>query len=243
MKTYKIEAYGYGGELAIGECNPAFVEYWNDIVNAEGDSDLVDSLYNMGEYEHDPEDALIDPETPPLPFIEDDFKPYFEFDELEHRTSVFSDGKFKVVEIDPETGEETGNFDEEFEFNDFRVLASREAYLTDCGESPEPDNENFVPVLSCFGSEKGLFWTATFETEEFNPDLLAFTLLESNLAELIDGVFYNFKELEMDHDELSTTGKGLSVTVGWMNKDWHDKEIGYIDEALADWKEELESEE
>lgn len=241
MKTFLIEAYGYGGELVLGDCNPAFVAHWHSIVQEDGDAELIESLYALEDYDDEPEDALENPDVPPVPFVDGDFKAWFEFDNIEHVSGVFSDSMIRVFEIDPETGEPNGNFDAEYNINDFRSIASREAYFTSTDVSPEPDNNNYVPVLSVCSSEKGGFWSTTFEAEEFNPALLGFVMLESSLAELVDSVYYDFKELEMNYDNMSTTGKGMYAAVGWMNKEWHDDSVTYMDEALAEWKEEIEA--
>lgn len=242
MKTFLIEAYGYGGELVLGECNPAFVAHWKPIVQEDGDAELIETLHELDNYEDEPEDALADPDAPPVPFVNGEYKTWFDFDNIEHVSGVFSDSMIRVCEIDPETGEENGNFEAEYEISEFRTIASREAYFTDSDVSPEPDNKNYVPVLSVMSSEKGSFWSTTFEAEEFNPALLGVVVLESTLAEFVDGVYYNFKELELDYDYVSTTGKGMYASVGWMNKEWHDDTVTCIDEALAEWKEEIEIE-
>lgn len=242
-KNFRIEAFGYGGELVIGRCNPAFVAHWAPIVQDEGDGDLIELIFNMDEFDDAPEDALVDPEGDIMPFVEDP-KAWHDFDDVEHLSGVFSDSSFRVVEVDDDGNEVEGGFEQEYCLSDFRTLACREAYHQDIPESPEPDNENYIPVLSCFSSEKGSFWTATFTAESFQPELLAFTVLETSLAELVESVFYNFEELEMDHDMYSTSGKGMYASVGWMNSDWHDASISesYLSDAMEEWKYDLEEE-
>ena len=56
----------YGGELVVGTVTKAFVDYWNPIVDEDGDGDLIDFLTD---YDYEPGDIseIEDPEAMPLP--------------------------------------------------------------------------------------------------------------------------------------------------------------------------------
>ena len=241
MKTFRIEAYGYGGELVLGKCNPAFVAHWQPILEEEGDGELLELVLDLESFDDEPEDALVDPESPILPFEDGVVKPWHDFDDIEHHSGIFADSSFRIVEIDDDGNEVNGGFDQTFNVSDFRTLGCREAYHENVDENPESENKNYVPVLSCFSSEKGSFWTAIFNAENFDPNMLAFVTLESNLAEMVESVFYNFEQLEIEHDG-STTGKGFYASVGWMNTQWHDSSFTYLEDALQEWKDELGTE-
>jgi len=48
------------------------------------------------------------------------------------------------------------------------------------------------------------------------------TLVASNVAEIVEDVWYDREKLECNQDWCDTRSKGDWVQVGWFNKDWHD---------------------
>jgi hypothetical protein len=236
---YMIQGVGYGGELVVGEVNAAFVEYWQPIVEEEGDSDLVEALFDgCWDDDEEPDDALLDPESPPLPT--EDFVPgdWYDIDNFEHSNSTFADSYLEVYQIDDNDLEIDGT-NVRLNISDHDSIYSRECYF---GEERD-DSDEVVPVLSMMSSEKGGFWNVVLELDEpFDPKLLAFGSLESNLCELTDAVFYNGVELDMEYDFCDTTGKGTYAAVGYLNKKWHDAVITpeHMQEMIADWRECLE---
>ena len=110
MAKYKYNLYAerYGGETVIGEVSEAFVDYWIDRVDDEGDSDLVDFLTDW-DLELPPEDALDDPDSAPFPT--EDFEPgqWHELDNIEHLSSCYADADIRVVPLDDNDEEDDDN--------------------------------------------------------------------------------------------------------------------------------------
>jgi hypothetical protein len=69
---------------------------------------------------------------------------------------------------------------------------------------------------------------------------LRFGSCESDLADLVEAVYYGKEELEANYDYNDTTGKAYYAHVGYVNRKWHDpldhytveqlEEDGYFDE-------------
>ena len=86
---YRIEAGNYGGELTIGEVPADFVEYWKD----RDQDELIDHVTDWEEVE-EPEDALEDPDAPPV------LEGYWhDIDDLEHQNSSYADGHWTVYKV------------------------------------------------------------------------------------------------------------------------------------------------
>jgi len=149
-RRFRIDSGHYGGELVIGTVNPEFVEYYKD----HDESDLIDAIMELDDGgPEEPEDALLDPNSPPAPTEE-----YYmwECDDIEHINSAYTDGGFNVVEVPadesddwywPDPGEEIlSNYDPV-------MLGSREADDT----PTEEEKDDWLPVLAFFSSEKGSF--------------------------------------------------------------------------------------
>ena len=97
----------------------------------------------------------------------------------------------------------------------------------------EEDDEgnNYVPVLAFMSSEKGTFgvWYVETDGEDFDPYKLGVGVVETNLAEMVDRVYYDKVELDTDYDYNDTTGKSYHAEVGWLNKKWQDSYLSYDD--------------
>ena len=52
-------------------------------------------------------------------------------------------------------------------------------------------------------------------------------IVETNVGEFIDKVYYDKVELDAEYDQNDTTGKSYHAEVGWLNKKWHDSEADY----------------
>lgn len=249
-KKYKyiIWGRGYGGELVIGKSNEGFVRYWQDRVEDDGDGDLIDALTDWEQEFDIPEDALEDPDGMPSPMPDgEEWEPgaWHDLSDIEQISSTFADSWCQVVPVledDTEDDENAINID----LNDLYCMYSREAYHDT--EEPDWDNveEEYIPIVTFFSSEKGQFWNATLELDEpFDKELLAVSNLETNMAELTTGLYYDGKELDLEYDYYDTTGKGYHAGVGWMCTKWHDKEEYYsepdrVEEMLNDFKDHLE---
>jgi len=252
-KRYFELTFGrYGGEFMMGTVTREFVEYWAHRVEEEGDSDLIQHITAWDDEDKDPDSppALEDGSTP---------EPH-DIDDFVHLDSAYSDGQYYIREIklkdgfsmdedgcirDPE-GEYTyqDGWDEvkdmEYsEFKSYNQLSSREMY----SQGTEYSDDNNVPVLMFHWSNKGSFGQVIVETdgEDFDPYLLGLTYIETDIAEFLDRVFYNGKELEINYDWADSTGKGSYARVGFANPNWFDKPLegDSLQEAIDDFMEEI----
>jgi hypothetical protein len=90
-------------------------------------------------------------------------------------------------------------------------------------EEPDEVTEELVPVLAFMSSEKGTFGVWFIEQDDdFDPYKLGFGVVETNLGEFVDRVYYDKVELDAEYDYNDTTGKSYHAEVGWLNKKWHD---------------------
>ena len=235
-RKFRIEGGRYGGELVLGEVNPNFVRYYEDHESSE----LVDAVLETDDMHTDdteqPADALLDPSTPPSPALPDQDFYMWECDELEHINSPYADGGFMVYEV-PADGSDDWDYDKEVFDGDGIFLYGREgAYFG--REEPTENKEEYIPVLCFHSSEKGSFgvWFVETDGEDFDEFKLAYGVVETNLSEFIDAVYYDKEELDADYDYNDTTGKSYDADIGWLNKKWRDPAESYtkIDQEYWD---------
>lgn len=220
---YRIEAGNYGGELTIGEVPAEFVEYWKH----EEQEDLIDQVVSFDDYsDDDPEDALEDPDAPPM------LESYWhDIDDLEHQNGCYSDGSWTVTPV-PADGSDDWAYEDSFEVEPTHMY-SRECYSSD--EIDEEYADQTVPVLAFHSSEKGSFACWFLDTdEEFDAEKLRFGSCESDLADLVETVYYGKEELEANYDYNDTTGKAYYARVGYVNRKWHDQLSYYTVEQLEE---------
>lgn len=222
-RRFRIEAGRYGGELTIGRIDSDFVDYW--LSTDKDESDLIEHLQS---YEWDDEEMR----DPLAPEVKEDFNAWYDIDDIEHLNGAYADGTWIAYEV-PADGSDDYGWDDEREFEPSQ-LYSREAYHSD--EIPEDMNEQQEAVLVFHSSEKGSFgcWFVETEGEDFDPEKLRFSSCETNVAELVERVWYGKEELDTDYDYADTTGKGYYVSIGYMNKQWHDTYDTYSDEYLEE---------
>lgn len=223
-KRYRIEAGRYGGELVIGEVNQDFVDYWIERME-DGDSDLIEHVTEL-----DYDDEAGDPDSPEM---SDNATAWYEIDNLEHLNNAYGDAGFLVYEV-PADGSDDRSWDNDPLETSGYHLYGREAYHSE--SIPEENIDDYVPVLSFHSAEKGGFgvWFVDVEGEDFDPRKLAFSTVETNVAEIIETVWYDKQELDVDFDYSDTTGKGYYASVGYFNKKWHDTEDQYTDDILSE---------
>jgi hypothetical protein len=225
---YRIEAGNYGGELTVGEVPAAFVEYWKH----EEQEDLIDQVVSFDDFGDEPEDALEDPDAPPML---DSY--WHDIDDLEHQNGCYADGSWTITPV-PTDGSDDWAYEDSFEVEPTHMY-SRECYSSD--EIDEEYADQTVPVLAFHSSEKGTFACWFLDTdEEFDQSKLRFGSCESDLADLVETVYYGKEELEANYDYNDTTGKAYYAHVGYVNRKWHDpldhytveqlEEDGYFDE-------------
>ena len=242
---YRIEAGRYGGELVIGEVNPAFATYYADL-NDTGK--LIDAVLESEDWEEqdDDSDTLLDPEGPPHPAIPGEDFYMWENDEFEHINSAYADGGFTVYEV-PADGSDDYDYDKEVYEGEAIFVYGREGGYFSTDEEPETINEEdsegnkYVPVLAFHSSEKGSFGAWFVDTDEpFDEFKLGYGVVETNLGEFVDNVYYNKEELDCEYDYNDTTGKSYDAQVGWLNTKWHDS-MENISESMEDYWEEFDS--
>jgi hypothetical protein len=225
-RRFRIEAGNRGGELTIGTVSKGFVDYFikqdeEDLINFITDLEWEDNML--------PEDALQDPESPPSPG--EDFCAWHECDNLEHINGAYADSNWCVTEVPADGSDDYDFFTDSQQFEPYQ-LYGREAYHSD--EQPEDSNTDCVPVLVFHSGEKGSFgcWFVETDGEDFDARKVAFTLVETNLAELVENVYYDKVLLEQSWDYADSTGKGYYAQVGYFNTKWHDQADRYTDEHL-----------
>jgi hypothetical protein len=216
-RRFRIEAGRYGGELAIGEVDKEFVDYFID-------KDEEELIAHVTSYEWD------GPENTDAPKPKEDFYAWYETDDKEHLNNAYADAGFYVSEV-PADGSDDFAYDEnEKEIKGYH-LYDREAYHdaklegATYGNDEERDKD-YVPVLAFHSAEKGGFacWFVETDGEDFDEKKFAYSTVATTLAELVEEVWYDKELLESNYDHCDTTGKGYYASVGYMNTKWHDSE-------------------
>ncbi len=171
----------------------------------------------------------------------------WECDDLEHINAAYADSGFFVTEV-------TG-LDSKYDYSETETpleaimpLYGRECYSM--GTMPDDedikDDDNYVPTLAFHSGEKGGFgcWFVETDGEPFDKYKFTYGIVETDMGEFIDSVWYDKKELETDYDYNDTTGKGYYAGVGYMNTKWHDIGDKYIEgcEYLEQYWEEFDDE-
>ena len=251
-RKFRIEGGRYGGEAVLGEVNPAFASYYAEL---DDTSELIDAVLEADQMgygdEEEPDDALLDPDTPPGPAKDPEV--YFnmwENDEFEHINSSYADGGFFVYEV-PADGSDDYDYDKEVYEGEAIHVYGREGGYFNTDDEPEVLNEEdedgnkYIPVLMFHSSEKGTFgaWFVETDGEDFDEFKLGVGVVETNLGEFVDAVFYDKVELDCEYDHNDTTGKSYDAQVGWLNTKWHDTEElihENMEEYLAEFEENAE---
>lgn len=229
-RRFRIDSGYYGGELVIGEVANEFVA--KTIGMDEGE--LVDTVLSFDDWggnddldenaEHD------DPEQIPAP-REDYYM--WECDDIEHINSAYGDSELTVFEV-PADGENDYDYENEVgSFSAIHMYGREGGYFSN--EEPNVVNEDddegnhYVPVLAFHSCEKGTFASYFVETdgEDFDQYKLGMGIVETNLGEFIDRVYYNKVELDAEYEQNDSTGKSYHAEVGWLNKKWHDSDDKY----------------
>jgi len=234
-RIFRIEAGRYGGETVIGKVDKEFVDYFLEV---DEESDLIEHVTS-----YDWDDGQPD-ENAPIP--KEDYY-MWECDDIEHINSAYADSGFFVTEV---TGLDSKHDYSETEtpLEAVMPLYGREAYSM--GTLPDDedikDDDNYVPTLAFHSGEKGGFgcWFVETDGEPFDKYKFTYGIIETDMGEFIDSVWYDKKELECDYDYNDTTGKGYYAGVGYMNTKWHDIGDKYIEgaESLNVYWEEFDDE-
>ena len=229
-RKFRIDTGYYGGECVIGEVTNEFV---TKTVGMDA-SELVDTVLSFdnwgGDEELDENAEHDDPEQVPAP-REDYYM--WECDDIEHINSAYGDSEMSVFEVPADGSDDYDHENEVGTFTAIHMYGREGGYFGQ--EEPEmvceEDSEGnmYVPVLAFHSCEKGTFASYFVETdgEDFDQYKLGMGIVETNLGEFIDKVYYNKVELDAEYDYNDTTGKSYHAEVGWLNKKWHDSEADY----------------
>ncbi|MDA8847157.1 hypothetical protein N9J02_00830 [bacterium] len=240
-RRFRIEGGRYGGELVLGEANPEFIKHYQDLDEGELIDVLLEEDSQGWTSDDEPEDALLNPETPPSPVADPGYGyNMWECDDVEHLNSAYADGGFYVYEI-PADGTDDWDYEKVVYEGDGMLLYSREGGYFN-REEPTENTEEYMPVICFHSSEKGTFgaWFVETDGEDFDEFKLGYTMVETNLAELIETVYYDKEELETDYDYNDSTGKSYGADMGWLNKKWHDSSDKYTEEDMKMYWEEFD---
>ena len=208
-RLFRVDTSIHGGELVIGTVNEEFVQHFID----EDESELMT-------YVLEAED--IEPEDLEGPEICDEFYTWSETDDIEHLYGVYANTEWSWMEVTGTEGRDS--YDDEYEGEKFEPLHlhDREAYHSDTDEHKE--KYDVVPCLLYHTMEKGGMGNFFIETdgEDFDPNKFCYSTVATNVAEIVDQVWYDKEEIDCDMQWCDTRSKGDYVQVGWFNKDWHD---------------------
>lgn len=249
-RYFMLQISGRGGEVVMGTSTKEFVEYWKG-----RDSELADHMYSLNdvaehlEFSSDDEDyeypEYYDQDSP-TPDGKD-IKPYFDYDDILHETSVSSDSNYhsySVTEITLDKDAEYVNGDIEWKegitddddfdwgrskFEVVKTIAEEGKYSFNTTiycrelfmESDKSSVDKPVPVVAIGDIQKGTFGCVYVETdgEDFDPNKLSVGVIENNMIDVVEEIFYGRQSLNMDTDSLGTDGKGMFATVGYIEKD------------------------
>ena len=240
-RRFRVEPYRYGGELIIGEVNWEFAEAMLD-----ADDDAVWEALEAWENADSVEAFIEETGLPPVLEDEDPGKSWHDYDDFEHHSGGFSDCEWLVTEVPADGSDDLGyGLSDEVRYSDTPVqVLTREAYH----QTDEPeDSEDYVGCVSVFSSEKGGMgaWFVDTDGEDFDFRKLGFGLLESNLAEMIETVWYDGEQLEPNYDAMDTIGKGMYACTGFFNTKWwdsHDKTYDdeqFMADVEAEYRQEI----
>ena len=192
-RKFRIEGGTIGGEFVIGTVSVDFVKYWQ-----EREGELIEHLESI--YHGKEGDA----NSPPM--CDGKNFPWNECDDIEHIlsqrisfsrnssvSSIDTEDLFKVTEIITDINEK-----QVYSGSPFQVYG-REIYTSQINKDNEnPDHD--VSLLISLKEEEGDFgsWFVETDGEDFNPKKLAYGVLETDVGEFIDSVYYDKKELVID---------------------------------------------
>lgn len=198
MKKYLLTINGHGQETSFVVLTPESYSFWFQ-KNKENTSDVVDYIYNP----EDNSEGIPDE----FNFLMQDGEFVDIYDSNASFLNLHSPNidscKFVVGEVDDD-----GFFSREiveYSFEDHEELLDNEYFFVKYEDIPEQ-------ILEVNSYEKGTFFGAYFEAEDFNLSFLKFVLGEAPNGQfyLVD-VFYD--EEMLINSESNTRGKGTEVQI------------------------------
>ena len=191
-RKFRIEGGNNGGETVIGTVSVEFVKYWQQ----RDSGDLIEHLESIREGKEG------DANSPPMR----DGKNFSwqENDNIEHLLRPYApsveDGIKDEEIITGGVGINEKQVINEKQITDDAVqVYGREIYTSQINIDDEnPDDD--VSLLTFHRHEKGdlASWLVETDGEDFNPKKLAYGILEIDVGEFVDSVYYDKKELVID---------------------------------------------
>jgi hypothetical protein len=204
-RYFRIELYGYGGEVVMSPSSEAEYEYWNSeqALADTGTEDAEDALFTyLEEHEFESERFRV-----PEQFSREG--QWYEQDSLLHENGVdFSYGHVNVYEMDgPDwDAHQTNTVVEDLTIVDFIQNHNADA------ESTEFETEEQY-VFFGMSSDKGAFYNALIELDgEIDLSKIKFHSIELPTGdEIINSVTYGGEELSNEGGD--TNNKGITVQI------------------------------
>ena len=225
-RFYRVSLTGYGGEAAYINISKEAFEFWNEVTEENGDTDLVGYMVGAEDGDLDDLEVVVPPEAMFMQ-EEDDGEviayPWYEAPgEFLHQNGVEVGSAYLTVDevsSDDYMADHVADVIEGEGVADLIDQVSEETdYEIELGDYGEPDEYQAQGDYVCqfYSSEKGSFFDGIIETVgEFDPKKLKFVINEyPNGEDIIDGVLYD--GVDIDNQGGDTNGKGYYASV-WKN--------------------------
>jgi len=182
-KTYTLTINGYGGEVVLGKITKEAYDHWS--VREDDDEGLNSHLF-WDPYEEEDGNDVTDDQDPRF------LGQWWEIDDIEHTNGANIGGCVVLVEDDD------GN----------EIYEDDEPKMESISWT-DPDDQEPGYYFKGWSAEKGNFFHAEFEAEEFDPAKLKFFATDIDGDTIIDSVEYDGESLENEGGD--TRGKSQ----GW----------------------------
>ena len=223
-RHYRIHLTGYGGEAAYINISKEAYEFWNNVVEEDGDNDLVGYMVNAEEGDLDDLEVIVPPEAMFMQTEEDGevyaYSWYEAPGEYVHQYGVNYGSCYLTVE-EVDSDEYMSNVIAEVvdgenlqEYLDGIMEANN--YEIDLVESDEDLDGEGDYVVQFYSSEKGSFFDGVITTfGDFDPKKLNIVYTEyPNGEDIVTVVEYDGQNI--DNNGGDTNGKGYSAHL-WKN--------------------------
>ena len=202
-RYFRIELYGYGGEVVVGKATEAEYEYWNSAAALAdtGTEDLEDALWSyLEEHEFEPERFNV-----PSDFEREG--QWFDQDDLAHDNGV--DFGYAHVTVNEVAGPDWDAKTVRTVVEDLPISDFIEQYNADTETDEFETDEQYL--FFGMSSEKGLFYSAVIETDgDVDLSLLKFYSTEYPTGDdIVSRVTYQDQDLSNEGGD--TNGKDTTV--------------------------------
>lgn len=225
-RFYRVTINGYGGEAAYINISKEAYEFWKDVTEENGDSDLVNYMVSAEDGDLDDLEVVVPPEAMFMQEEEDGdvtAYPWYEAPgEYLHQHGVELGSAYITIDEVDSADYMSKHVAEVIDAKDVSIIIDEVNEETDyeieIGDYGEP--ETYEPegeyVCQFYSSEKGGFFDGIIETVgDFDVKKLKFIINEyPNGEDIIDGVMYD--GVDIDNQGGDTNGKGYSAHV-WAN--------------------------